>query len=141
MKPIASSVITVDGVPVAFNLPREFRWAAKMSRMSRQLFRLGCVIVRAGRILAQGFNRIGTTNPLIRLYFGYPTKHAEIDALSCLSKDHCKGATLVVYRETGTGLPAKSKPCGRCMEAIKAYGIKKIMYSTDEWPFYGVMRL
>lgn len=75
--------------------------------------------------------------------------HAETCAISNslnhISKEELKKATLFIHR---VKLPSKdsteyvdglAKPCSGCMSAIVAFGIKKVVYSTDETGQYEVL--
>ena len=77
----------------------------------------GAVIVRDGRILAEGFNNSFSTKD--------PTAHAEIVAirLACASVGHHKLDGCTIY--------SSSEPCPMCLSAIYWAGIKKIYYAND----------
>lgn len=75
--------------------------------------------------------------------------HAETCAISNslnhISKDDLRKATLFIHR---VKLPSKdskeyvdglAKPCSGCMSAIATFGIKKVIYSTDENGQYEVL--
>lgn len=76
---------------------------------------VGCVILAAdGTVLAEGWHR------------GAGTPHAEVDALSHLSREAVRGATAVVTLE----------PCnhtgrtGPCAEALVAAGVARVVYAV-----------
>src|SRR5262245_47447536 len=84
---------------------------------------VGCVIVKAGQVLAEGWHR------------GPGTPHAEADALAHLG-GRARGATLYVNLE----------PCahttGRrtvpCTPLVLAAGVHRVVYGTrDPWPGHG----
>lgn len=56
--------------------------------------------------------------------------HAEISALIA-SKDKVID-TLVVVRYDAQGNLKLAKPCRTCQGAIIAYGVRKVLYSTEE---------
>lgn len=75
--------------------------------------------------------------------------HAETCAISNslnhISKDDLKKATLFIHR---VKLPSKdskeyvdglAKPCSGCMSAIATFGIKRVIYSTDENGQYEIL--
>jgi len=68
--------------------------------------------------------------------------HAEMDVLHKVLKDHLirsfkefinlKSYTIVVVRIGRDGLIKNSRPCNQCLETMRKYQIKKVIYSTDE---------
>lgn len=102
---------------------------------------LGCVCVDGRRIVTSGYNAM-KTNPTQRKYnrfrdFNecYPARvHAEVSALnSLIGKDiDFSKMKLYVYREHKNGTLAMARPCKSCMALIKALGIKKICYTTED---------
>jgi len=118
------------------DLPSFFRHAKRMALESDQEHRLGACVVKSGRVLSVGKNAVNKTNWVTRRFFEYPTVHAECSALARLSPENIRGATLYIYREKWTGVPGLAKPCPRCAEAIAENGITKVVYTTNEAPFY-----
>ncbi len=64
----------------------------------------GCVIVRDGRVIARGVNRVTATND--------PTAHAEIVAI----RDACR--VLGTFQLDGCQVYASCEPCPMCLGAI-----------------------
>ena len=64
----------------------------------------GCVIVRGGRIVGRGNNRVTSTND--------PTAHAEVTAI----RDAC--ANLKTFQLTDCELYTSCEPCPMCLSAI-----------------------
>lgn len=64
----------------------------------------GCVIVKDGKIVGEGYNEVTTTND--------PTAHAEIVAI----REACK--KLGTYQLTGCDIYASCEPCPMCLGAI-----------------------
>lgn len=89
-----------------------------------------------GRMLASATNTYKKSHP-VQKYFaikaGLPEKeylHAEIQVLlRCKDK---KPFMLVVERYNADGSPALAKPCPVCQEAIKAYGVFMVQYTTAD---------
>lgn len=89
---------------------------------------------KRGLLLAVATNNYNKTHP-IQAYFaskvGHTPKiylHAEIAALlRCKDK---QPHSIHVFRYGMDGSTALAKPCNICMEAIKAFGIKHIYYTT-----------
>ena len=98
--------------------------ARAASKLSPMKTRVGAAVVRGGRVLGVGYNRMGTS----RLSTSKWSRHAEIAAL--ISAGDCRGAVLYVYREHNkTGEPLLAKPCDACNEAIRMAGIKKVVHT------------
>ena len=115
-------------------LKQEFflqRAAIIAERSNLQNHRHGCVIVRDGEVIAEGYNYYSK-----HLEHKF-TVHAEIDALLKLKKNKKLASECELYVvRIGTdlmGCPLKySKPCEDCTAAILKCGIRKVYFSTDE---------
>lgn len=86
--------------------------------------KMGSIILKGGRVLAHSHNiskRYGTENR---------GKHAEERLLRRTARKHnLKGAIIIVARTNKHCEPrTMSRPCPRCLEQIKKYGIKKMIY-------------
>lgn len=92
--------------------------------------RHGCVLVRDGEIVAEGYNRH------VMYFHHMVTIHAEVDALSKLKYNRkiIQECDLYVVR-IGTnrmGNPLKySHPCADCSRAILKAGVRRVYYSTN----------
>jgi deoxycytidylate deaminase len=94
-------------------------------------FKLSACIVLKKTILSIGHNYLTKTHPMIRKYDPYKTLHAELDAIiKVKNKEQLRGATIYIYREDRQGKKALAKPCPVCQKIIKAFGIKKMEYTT-----------
>ena len=85
--------------------------------------------------IGTGTNSYKKSHPL-QAYFakkvGRPEQiylHAEIQAI--LKAKDKQTEKITIYRIDKFGNKRNAKPCPICMEAIKAFGIKKITYTTD----------
>lgn len=85
--------------------------------------------------IGTGTNSYKKSHPL-QAYFakkvGRPEQiylHAEIQAILRAREQKIK--SIYVYSFDSFGNKRNAKPCPICMEAIKAFGIKKITYTTD----------
>lgn len=76
----------------------------------------GCVIVKNGRIIGKGYNRVTIDND--------PTAHAEIVAI----RDAC--AKINDYQLTGCEIYTTCEPCPMCMGAIYWARPKVIYYGS-----------
>lgn len=105
--------------------------AAEIARRSSMNHRHGCVIVRNGEIISEGFNHTE-----MHMYH-INSIHAEINCLMKLKRNTkiLADADMYVVR-IGTekmGNPLKySKPCSDCTKVILRSGIKRIYYSTSD---------
>lgn len=90
---------------------------------------------KKGKLLSVGTNSYEKTSPVMQYFanqVGLPEKkyiHAEVQAL-LRSRDK-QVYKLTVERYTSDGEPALAKPCLVCQEAIKAYGVKQVEYTTQ----------
>jgi deoxycytidylate deaminase len=92
---------------------------------------------KKGMLLSVGENSYQKTNPLMAFHsklVGEPEKqflHAECAALlRCKDK---KPHTIVVERYSPTtGRMLLAKPCIVCESMIKSYGIKRVVYTTED---------
>lgn len=59
--------------------------------------------------------------------------HAELEAIAkCRHKvGRFRDATMYVFRLKKTGVMGVARPCSGCMEALKRFGIQRMVYSTD----------
>jgi len=76
----------------------------------------GCVIVKGGKIVAEGSNKVTSTND--------PTAHGEIVAI----RDACK--KLNDFNLQGSELYSTCEPCPMCLSAIYWARINKIYYAN-----------
>lgn len=98
--------------------------------------RIGCVLLRRGRVFISSTNVEGKTHPTqarLATMAGEPYRtslHAEIRAL--LKEGSSKCDTLIVGRVNKKGEFCMSKPCPVCQLAIRGSGIRKVYYSTSQ---------
>lgn len=117
------------------------RIAEKEAYNSTNSFRIGACCAKSGRVLGSGFNQLNKTNKLVRQFFGHPTLHAEIASLLHINPENIKGSTIFVYRLGSDNSPRLSAPCERCMNAMISLGVKKVIYTINESPFYEIVKL
>ena len=79
---------------------------------------VGALIVRAGEILAEGFNRPISTHD--------PTAHAEMVALRAAA------ARIDNYRLTGTTLYVTLEPCAMCAGAMVHARVARLVYAAAD---------
>ena len=120
---------------------RMLSYARKESKRSTHHHRIGVIICQGSTVISRGFNqiraaRIGST------YTSYPESlHAERHACMQVQRDALQGSDLYIWRETKCGLPANSRPCDNCTRLLDDLGIKRIIHSDSEFPYYKIIRL
>lgn len=108
------------------------RTAARKSTMG---IKMGAVLVRGNRVIKSGFNCVGK----YPRYIGGWSRHAE--AMATLNVN-AQGATVYVFREHAKDkTPLLAKPCFRCVEWLSWLGVKNVIYSQPEWPYWEEMEL
>jgi tRNA(Arg) A34 adenosine deaminase TadA len=109
--------------------------AARASTTStHEVYKMGAVVVKSGRILSAASNRINRGCSLISDKKWKNTLHAEAHAiLHLLKKKRLKqlvGSSLYVTRVSRSGQLLNSKPCSFCAALAASVGVKSI-YFTD----------
>ena len=107
--------------------------------------KLAACLVKGNKIISFGVNK-RKTHPLQVKYARNSESiylHAEIDviknSLKEISSEVLSDCTLYIARTKKNGSEGISKPCKGCMRAIETFGIKKVVYTTDEENVYGIM--
>ncbi len=77
----------------------------------------GCVIVKEGRIIARGVNRVTESND--------PTAHAEVVAI----REACR--TLHSFQLTGCDVYASCEPCPMCLGALSWARPARIVFAAS----------
>ena len=123
-------------------LLRPFEIAQKLSHLSEfdQRFKMSAVIMRRGRIIGMGYNKLKTQGAKYPNLFSC---HAEIVAIinSKPYKNDLRGTDIYIYRETVDKIPAMARPCNTCYGAILESGISRIFYSINTYPYYEIIQL
>ena len=96
----------------------------KAARQSRLKVRVGCLVVVSGKKSAAACNR-ERNHP--RLGHLDASVHAEIAALKKLGGT-AKGGTIYVARLGARGRLLPSFPCRRCLPAVEASGVRRIVW-------------
>lgn len=111
------------------------RLAKKMAIQSEEQFKLGACLVKSGKVLGLGKNFVNHTNWIVKEHFAYPTVHAEIHCLVRLDEDDIRGSVIYVWRQKRTGEAGMAKPCERCARVLAKFGVKRVIYTTDNGEF------
>lgn len=108
-----------------------FERAIFVANKSTMIFKLGCVIIKNGEIISEGYNHYA--EELCHLY----SIHSEVHALYNLKKMHrnkkfLEDAVMLIVR-VGNGKESRTlrsaRPCEDCRKAIDKFGIKRVFYS------------
>lgn len=84
----------------------------------------GCVVIRAGRVVGRGQNRVTSTND--------PTAHAEVTAI----RDAC--TNLKTFQLTDCELYTSCEPCPMCLSAIYWARIPTVYYGNTREDAAGI---
>lgn len=110
------------------NHKRFLALAKKISKKSDHgQHKMGCVIVRGGQVLGEGFNLL-KTHP--KSPHSFKQIHAEFMAAMNASYD-IEGATVYIFRQQRNGTWSIAKPCPSCWNFLKKCGIKRVVYSFE----------
>lgn len=122
---------------------RHERWLKVCIRLAYQhhnhMYRHVSILVRGGRIVAVGYNRV-KPNPMQNPSYVMRTVHSEVDISRQIGYNSYKGAILYVTGLTQANHLVFSKPCQSCQKKIeiyKDYGLRDVYYTTP----YGIEKL
>lgn len=112
------------------NLTKYIQEADKEALKSDFEYRMGAVIVRGGRVIARGYNRMSALQERASRMYGveFFSLHAEINAL--LDCNNVKGATMFVSGVKQNGNLINCKPCKKCAKILRHIGIP--VYYSDK---------
>lgn len=118
------------------NYNRFLELAVKEAQKSIHKQRVGCVIFHKKEVLSTGHNYPQRSAKSLHPRFQrYPHSiHAEIDCI-LKAKTDLKGASLLVVRLNNQNQLRLAKPCTSCMSYIDHIGIKKLIYTTSNYPY------
>jgi len=119
--------------------PERLESARRTSLKSKARMRLGASIFKSGRLLASCCNNRANKKETK----GRVEHHAEVRALRFVQRRtdvDTHGATIYIYRTSFLG-PATAKPCKECQEELKRAGIRKIVYTISNPPFFEVWKV
>lgn len=99
-----------------------------LKHSNHKKYLMGAVVVKSGRILSTGINKMAAPKRYTRPHRPMMHLHAEIDALAGLSKEATKNAILYINGKTAAGSDMTTKPCKTCSEFAAIMGIRRIVY-------------
>ena len=120
---------------------RNLRYARQQSFKSDYYHKVGAIVCQGAIVKARGFNQLRNAG-IGRCFTEYQESlHAERHACMQLQREEIKGCDIYLWRETKDQRPALSKPCDKCREMLRNLGIKRAIYSIQEFPYYNIERL
>lgn len=117
----------------SIDLPRYLQLARLLSAKSNYKIQVGAVIVKHSKPVAVGWNTVMSHPRWVTEKCA--TRHAEIAALVSTNTS-LKGATVYVYRAHRDGTPALARPCANCQAVLVHAGVRSMVYSIAEEPYY-----
>lgn len=105
-------------------------------------YKIGCILVYKKQIIATGYNSY-KTHPLQKVYdieryseecINAHSLHAEMQALLQIRKLPLDKSKITCYtvRVNRRGEYRNSRPCKSCIKALMDFGIRRLIYSTDD---------
>ena len=116
----------------------------KKARTNGNVAKNWTIIYKGGKILvAKPSCNLGkATNYICRqtnVIDNYTTRHSEVQALACISRKIKKrkidNITVINVRFSRDGDIKNSKCCSLCATVLQRFGIKQVIYSTDDGYF------
>lgn len=107
--------------------------ARSVAQSSLSKHRHGAVLTRGGNVISTGFNKDRNDPRLCspEHILQHCSTHAEASAIM-QAGPAARGSVLYVVRVNKKSKLLNSRPCPRCWDAIRAAGVRKVVYSTDE---------
>ena len=105
------------------------RNAEKQAHKSQFKYRVGAVLVRSGRVLSTGHNKVGHRSKQRIWESVHAEESAIVNALKSGSMGRIPGSILYVVRILSDGSLSCAKPCTKCNALIQSVGIKKVVYT------------
>lgn len=102
--------------------------ALKLASTSDRNQKHGAIVVKNGRVLGHGVNRARNL-PSDWIDADIISVHAEVAAMARVNPDSLRGATVYVARQGKCETHMLSRPCKRCYNALKAAGVKRVIYT------------
>lgn len=91
------------------------------------------LIANRNKIISVGRNDYCTHPMAAKHGYEFPMIHSELDAIRKVAdKDCLTRATLINVRLSKIGVMRMAKPCVDCQNLLNYFGIRRIIYSTNE---------
>jgi len=98
--------------------------AVLLAEQSGYTTRVGCIAAKGNKVIGGAFNTVRNSGKNVP--HEHATFHAETNVLRMLPKPD--RVTLYIARIGRTETFLASRPCNRCMKAIREFGIREIVY-------------
>jgi deoxycytidylate deaminase len=116
--------------------------AKKEAEKSEHKFRVGAIIYDGKRIISRGYNQVHCWSSKLHPKFKKWDTSIHAEAMAILNaKRNLKGKSIVVVRINRNGNYMLAMPCKHCMSYLQYVGIKNIMYSINEEPYFEEVEL
>ena len=124
-----------------------------VAHFSDAKFKMAAAIVRGGKVLGFGPNKMNRGFKAINHTYPWPVEHCEFAAIRGalirqgikLNGDIplgealtiCRGATLYIFRQWKNGHPALARSCLYCQRGlIKPLGFRRVIYTISDPPYF-----
>ena len=120
-------------------LLRIFRVAKNVATFSNYKVKMSAILIHHGKIISTGFNQI-KSNPGQWSYGDKVSIHAEANCIKGCLKKNFEGATMIVYRESKgrNPMPRIARPCSECFDLCRKFGIRKVIYTVNDFPWFEI---
>jgi deoxycytidylate deaminase len=116
--------------------------AKNEAEKSEHKFRVGAVIFDGKRIISRGHNHANAWSSKLHPRFKKWNTSIHAEAMAILNaRRRLKGKSIVVVRINRNGDYMLALPCEHCMSYLQYVGIKNIMYSINEEPYFEEVEL
>ncbi len=121
---------------------RFLKYAVEEAQKSEHRQKVGAVIFDKSKIISRGYNHPQrSVKHLRRKFQKWPgTVHAEVDAI-IKARTELKGMSILVIRVNNKKQLRIAKPCQYCLMYLEYVGIRKVFYSTNEYPYIEMLSL
>ncbi|HQF36498.1 MAG TPA: deaminase [Candidatus Dojkabacteria bacterium] len=115
---------------------RFIKQAVEEAQKSEHKQKVGAIIFDKSKIISKGFNHPQRSVKHLKSKFQkWPgTVHAEVDAI-IKAKTDLKNLSMLVIRVNNKNQLRLAQPCRWCQMYLEYVGIKKVYYSTNEYPY------
>lgn len=99
------------------------------TKSNHQQHKHSSILIKKKHILNFGFNST-KTHP--KSTHNFHSTHAELSVLIGSDPADVLDSTLIVARFRSDGTLGLSRPCSSCWSMLQSYGVKEVIYSTNE---------
>lgn len=113
---------------------RAGRWLERARRVAETVdgqWKIGCIIVRGGRVIASAANTQRNEPGVLGEQLWHCTVHAEIAALRMAG--NAAGATAYIARVGRNGMLRHAQPCVNCQDELDKAGVRAVWTSDPHY--------